>query len=122
MDQPPYGLDASRRNVVLTALRQRCQQQQWTLLAAYVRINDVHIEVDAEVRPERIMEAQSTFPLEYGMWSTGEAKPWRVRGGRKLEPGRLRLVAAQFGVSAHGWTPSTDVDRMTRETRRAQPG
>jgi len=36
-------------------LRQRCQQQQWTLLAAHVRSNHVHIVVDAEVRPERIM-------------------------------------------------------------------
>jgi len=52
---PLYGLDASRRRVVLSALRQRCQQQQWTLLAAHVRSNHVHIVVDAEVRPERIM-------------------------------------------------------------------
>jgi len=61
MEQPPYGLDASRRNVVLTALRQRCQQQQWTLLAAHVRSNHVHVVVDAEVRPERIMNDLKSY-------------------------------------------------------------
>ena len=37
MDQPPQGLGCQPRNVVLTALRQRCQQQRWTLLAAHVQ-------------------------------------------------------------------------------------
>ena len=52
MDQEPYRLDASCQKVALAALRHRSQQQQWTLLAAHVRSNHVHIVVDAEVRPK----------------------------------------------------------------------
>jgi REP element-mobilizing transposase RayT len=55
MDQPPYALDSNRREVVLAALLERCQQQHWTLLAAHVRTNHVHMVVEAEARPERIM-------------------------------------------------------------------
>ena len=54
MDQP-YGMDRNRRQVVWAALRERCQQQHWTLLAAHVRTNHVHIVVETEARPERVM-------------------------------------------------------------------
>ena len=55
MDQPPYRRDGSRREVVLAAIRERCQQQQWRLLAAHVRTNPVHLVVETEARPERVM-------------------------------------------------------------------
>src|SRR5688572_27398562 len=55
MDQPPYRMDESRREVVLSAIWERCQQQQWRLLAAHVRTNHIHLVVEAEARPERIM-------------------------------------------------------------------
>ncbi len=50
MDQPK-----NRREVVLYAIQDRCQQQQWKLLAAHVRTNHVHLVVEAEASPERIM-------------------------------------------------------------------
>ena len=34
MDQPPYGLDPSRRDTVLASLRERCTERHWNLLAA----------------------------------------------------------------------------------------
>ena len=55
MDQAPYALDHARRGAVLSALVERCSTQQWTLLAAHVRTSHVHVVVEAEVRPERIM-------------------------------------------------------------------
>jgi len=55
MKQPPYAMDEHRREVVLAALRQRCRLQKWSLLAAPVRTNHVHMVVDGEARPERIM-------------------------------------------------------------------
>ena len=55
MGQAPYGLDRIRREVVLAALLERCRQQHWTLLAAHVRTNHVHLVVEAEARPERVM-------------------------------------------------------------------
>ena len=37
MDQPPYAMDRSRRETVLAALRVRCCERHWNLLAAHVR-------------------------------------------------------------------------------------
>ncbi len=55
MNQPPYALDRARRDTVLAALIERCHEQHWTLLAAHVRTSHVHIVIDAESDPERVM-------------------------------------------------------------------
>ena len=61
MDQAPYRLNLSRRRTVLAALLDRCQQQQWKLLAAQVRANHVHLIVEAEARPERILNDLKSY-------------------------------------------------------------
>ena len=61
MDQPPYRLDPGPRKVVLDALVDRCLQQEWKLPAAHVRANHVHVVVEAEVRPERIMNDLKSY-------------------------------------------------------------
>ncbi len=55
MLQELYVLDPAGRAVVLAALRQHCTYRGWSLLAAHVRSNHVHAMVEAEIRPERIM-------------------------------------------------------------------
>lgn len=65
MDQPPYGMDRSRREAVLAAIVERCSDRHWSLLAAHVRTNHVHIVVDAEVRPERIMNDMKSYASRY---------------------------------------------------------
>lgn len=60
-NQPPYGLDRSRRGVVLEAVLDRCSENHWTLLAAHVRTTQVHLVVEAEVRPERIMNDLKSY-------------------------------------------------------------
>src|SRR5262245_14070373 len=55
MIQEPYRLDAGRRAAVLQALRMHCAHRGWRLFAAHVRSNHVHAIVEAEVRPEKIM-------------------------------------------------------------------
>jgi REP element-mobilizing transposase RayT len=61
MDQPPYRLNLSRRRTVLDALLDRCRQQEWKVLAAHVRTNHVHLIVEAEARPERIMNDLKSY-------------------------------------------------------------
>lgn len=61
MNQTPYELDESRREVVLQALQKRCRERKWNLLAAHVRSTHVHLVVAAEVRPERIMNDLKAF-------------------------------------------------------------
>ncbi|MDQ2946069.1 MAG: transposase [Acidobacteriota bacterium] len=55
MHQPTYILDKIGRSVVLEALTEVCQFRGWTMLAAHVRTNHVHVVVEAEVRPERVL-------------------------------------------------------------------
>jgi REP element-mobilizing transposase RayT len=55
MDQPPYLLNASVRGAVLNAIQEVCSHRQWSLLAVHVRTNHVHAIVEAEARPEKVM-------------------------------------------------------------------
>src|ERR1039457_5365640 len=55
MKQVPYSLDRDGRAPVLEAPREVCLHRGWSLLAAHVRTNHVHVVVEAEVRPEKVM-------------------------------------------------------------------
>lgn len=55
MNQPAYELDSERRAVLLEALKQVCLHRGWNLLAAHVRSSHVHVIVEGEVAPEKIM-------------------------------------------------------------------
>jgi REP element-mobilizing transposase RayT len=61
MDQPPYGMDQSRRETVPASLRERCTERRWSLLAAHVRTNHVHVVVEADAGPERVMNDLKSF-------------------------------------------------------------
>jgi REP element-mobilizing transposase RayT len=61
MDQPPYSMNRHCREVVLAALLDRCSQQNWSLLAAHVRTNHVHLAVDGKATPERIMNDLKSY-------------------------------------------------------------
>ena len=61
MNQPPYDMERSRREVVLASLLERCSERYWSLLAAHVRTNHVHIVVEAEVSPERVMNDLKSY-------------------------------------------------------------
>jgi REP element-mobilizing transposase RayT len=61
MNQEPYSLDEGCRAVVLKAMRDVCSHCSWNLLAAHVRTNHVHAIVEADVRPERIMNAFKSY-------------------------------------------------------------
>lgn len=65
MEQSPYQMDKKRRDVVLNALMERCGNRSWKLLAAHVRTNHIHIVVEAEVRPERIMNDLKSYASRY---------------------------------------------------------
>jgi REP element-mobilizing transposase RayT len=61
MDQAPYRMDRVRRDAVLAGLLERCGQRCWKPLAAHVRTNHVHVVVEAEVGPERIMNDLKSY-------------------------------------------------------------
>jgi len=55
MDQSPYQMDEPRREAVLEAIIDRCQQADWHLLAVHVRSNHVHVVVEDRDKPEFVM-------------------------------------------------------------------
>ena len=81
MLQDPYVLDAVARPVVLAAIQRHCAYRGWNLLAAHVRSNHVHIVVEAETRPERIMNEFKSYASRELNQLTGES-PDRRRWAR----------------------------------------
>jgi REP element-mobilizing transposase RayT len=86
MDQPPYLLDLERRRTVLAAIKEVCQHRRWTLLAAQVRTNHVHSVVEAEARPELIMnsfKSYSSRALNALGIDSPERKSWARHGSTR---------------------------------------
>jgi REP element-mobilizing transposase RayT len=59
--QPPFLLDQRRREIVLAAIQEACAFRQWTLLAAHVRTNHVHMVVDSPAKPEQVMTTLKAY-------------------------------------------------------------
>jgi REP element-mobilizing transposase RayT len=97
MDQSPYHLDIMRREIVLAALVERCSQTGWRLLAAHVRTNHVHIVVDADVRPERLMNDLKSYASrclnQQGLDNAGR-KRWARHGSTRWLWNRENVSAA----------------------------
>ncbi len=55
MDQVPYLLTATNRIAVLDAIREVCLYRRWSFLAAHIRMTHAHAVVDADAKPERVM-------------------------------------------------------------------
>ncbi len=86
MDQPPYFLDQGSREVVLKSLHEVCLHRGWSLLAAHVRTNHVHVIVEAEVRPEKIMNDFKSYasrnPCRLG-FGDANRKRWARHGSTR---------------------------------------
>ena len=81
MDQLPCFLDRDRRMAVLDALREVCLHRGWSLWAAHVRTNHVHVVVEADVRPENVMNAFKSYASR-GLNRLGIDGPGRKRWAR----------------------------------------
>jgi REP element-mobilizing transposase RayT len=61
MTERPYSLDRAHREAVLVSTRDVCQHRGCSLLAAHVRTNHVHIIVEADATPEKLMNAFKAY-------------------------------------------------------------
>ena len=61
MDQEPYLLDQIRRETVLVAVEKHCLLRGWNLLAAHARTNHVHVVVESDVPPERMLNEIKSY-------------------------------------------------------------
>jgi REP element-mobilizing transposase RayT len=81
MLQGPYQLDDAARQVVLAAIRQHCAYRGWNLLAAHVRSNHVHLILEAEIQPERILNELKSYASR-ALNRMGRDEPDRKRWAR----------------------------------------
>ena len=61
MSEVPYILDDVRRRIALAAIQEVCVFRKWSLLAAHVRSNHVHIVLHALINPEPIMNTFKSY-------------------------------------------------------------
>lgn len=106
MDQIPYGLDQTRRDAVLEAIREVCAHRGWCLLAAHVRTTHVHTVVDAEIPPERVMsdlKAYASRRLNRMGLDEPNRKRWTRHGStRWLWKPRHVSAAMQYVLAEQG--------------------
>lgn len=61
MEWIPYTLDAPRRNAVLASIQEVCRRRTWRLLAAHVRATHVHVVVETDAEPERVLTDLTSY-------------------------------------------------------------
>ena len=89
--QDPYGLAEGARPVVLAAIQMHCAHRGWNLLAAHVRSNHVHVIVEAETRPERIMN-------EFKSYASRELNQLTSETPDAVGCGRTRMLGMLFST------------------------
>jgi REP element-mobilizing transposase RayT len=90
MDQPPYVLDAVRREIVLRTIQEVARYRGWSLLAAHVRTNHLHVVIRAEAPPERVMNDLKSYTSR------------RLNEAAVDPPGRKRWT--RHGSTLYLWT------------------
>jgi REP element-mobilizing transposase RayT len=97
MDQAPYVLNEPGGRAVLEAIREVCAHRQWTLLAAHVRTNHVHVVVEADAKPEKIMRGFKSYAsrqLSQGSEEGADRKRWTRHGSTRWLWNRDDIAAA----------------------------
>ncbi|MEP7354687.1 MAG: transposase [Acidobacteriota bacterium] len=106
MSQQMYELDRGRRAVVLDSLVERSHQRGWNLWAVHVRTNHVHVVVEAELQPERVMNDLKAFAsrrLSTAGFDSPTRKRWARHGSTRWLWKYADLVAAiRYVVDGQG--------------------
>lgn len=106
MDQPPYTLDSVRRDAVVSAIREVCVYRGWSLLAVHARTTHVHVVVEAETEPEKVMsdfKAYASRRLDAMALDPPHRKRWARHGStRWLWRAEHISAAVQYVVSEQG--------------------
>lgn len=106
MIQEPYVLDATRRQLVLRTLQEVCSCRGWTLLAAHVRTNHVHLVATAGCKPEPVLnalKAYSSRALNHFALDGPDRRRWARHGSTRYLWTRESVSAAiQYVVHEQG--------------------
>ena len=86
MTQAPYLMDAVQRRLVLNSLQEVCSCRGWTLLAAHIRTNHVHVVSTANCKPEQVMNAMKAYSsraLNKYELEGGDRRRWARHGSTR---------------------------------------
>jgi REP element-mobilizing transposase RayT len=115
-------LDAIRRQAVLKSLQQTCSYHGWTLLAAHVRTNHVHLVATADCKPERVMNALKAYSSGYlnrCALDAEDRRRWARHGGTRYLWTRAAVSAAiQYVVRGQGEAMAVFETPSASEPRR----
>jgi REP element-mobilizing transposase RayT len=76
-------LDFARREAVLSAILDRCTERGWYLHAAHIRTTHVHIVIEADPHPDRVMNDLKSYAsrcLNRAGFDSIECKRWARHG------------------------------------------
>jgi REP element-mobilizing transposase RayT len=85
-NQTTYRMDSAQRPVVLEGLRAACRERGWNLRAAHVRSNHLHIVVQADARPERVLHDLKSYAsreLNLAGFDGPDRKRWARHGSTR---------------------------------------
>jgi REP element-mobilizing transposase RayT len=106
MTHQPYLLDEIRRQEVLKSLQEVCSYRGWTLLAAHVRTNHVHVVATADRKPEHVMNALKAYSsgyLNHCALDSPDRRRWARHGStRYLWTSTAVSAAIQYVVREQG--------------------
>lgn len=106
MTEEQYTLDSVSRQIVLKSIQQLCPRRGWTLWAAHVRTNHVHVVATANCKPELVMNAMKAHSSR-ALNQYGREGPYRRRWARHGSTRYLWTVEAvraaiQYVVNEQG--------------------
>ncbi len=61
MRQSAFTLGVDERRIVRDSIGEVCRHKDWRLLAAHVRTNHMHVVIQAEVRPEVVLNVLKSY-------------------------------------------------------------
>ena len=106
MVEPAFQLSRDQdRQAVRDAIVELCAQKGWWLAALHIRTTHLHMVVDADVSPERILQAckaHATRRLK-SMYEVPKDKYWTRSGDvRRLDAGRALASAIDYVLNGQG--------------------
>ncbi len=84
--QPPYVMTGAEREIVCQAIVQLAAERSWRLLAVHVRSNHVHVVVQADREPGRLMsdlKARASRNLNLAGFDNAERRRWTRHGSTR---------------------------------------
>jgi len=120
MREAPYVLDTRRREIVLEAVLDVCGGRGWSLFAAHIRRDHVHLVVSTESRPKQVvgdLKAYASRALTVSGLDGARSRRW-TRGGsvRRLSSAAARARAVDYVLGGQGTPMAVYVARGERAT------